>query len=164
MNQHWDLVRDAGVILNEGGSIGEHRGRPRFFSVSLSEKVPLPIRLVATGTPGHGSAPRADSAVNRLVAAVHRIVTYQTPFKVLPEVQRYYESVADTQPSPTREQLRNLTTALQDPATAAELTRNITINARVRNTISVTMLQGSNKVRRHPARGHGGARRASPPR
>jgi acetylornithine deacetylase/succinyl-diaminopimelate desuccinylase-like protein len=108
--------------------------------------VPLGIRLVATGTPGHGSAPRADSAVNRLVAAVQRIVTYQTPFKVLPEVQSYYESVADTQPSPTRERLRDLRAALQDPAAAAELTRSLTLNARVRNTISVTMLQGSNKV------------------
>jgi len=146
VDRHWDLVRGAGVVINEGGSIGMQDGQPRFLAVSRSEKVPLGIKLIATGTPGHGSAPRANSAVNRLVAALNRIIAHETPIKVLPEVQSFYAGIADTQPSPTRERFRDLTAALRDPAVAAELSRNITLNARVRNTISVTMLQGSDKV------------------
>jgi acetylornithine deacetylase/succinyl-diaminopimelate desuccinylase-like protein len=146
VNQHWDLVRDAGVVINEGGAIGVQNGHARFFTISASEKVPFSLKLIATGTPGHGSVPRPDSAVNRLVAAVNRVVAYQPPIKVLPEVQSFYEAIADTQPSPARERLRDVRAALQDPAVASELTRDIVLNARVRNTISVTMLEGSTKL------------------
>jgi acetylornithine deacetylase/succinyl-diaminopimelate desuccinylase-like protein len=146
VDQHWDLLRGAGVVITEGGAIGMHDGQPRYLTVSRSEKVPLGVRLIATGTPGHGSAPRADSAVNRLIAALNRIVAYQTPIRVLPEVQSFYAGIADTQASPTRERFQDLAAAFRDPAAAAELSRNLTLNARVRNTISVTMLQGSDKV------------------
>jgi acetylornithine deacetylase/succinyl-diaminopimelate desuccinylase-like protein len=146
VDQHWDLIRGAGVVINEGGAIGVQNGQPLFFGVSRSEKVPLGLKLVATGTPGHGSAPRADSSVNRLVAALNRIITHQTPIKVLPEVQSFYAGIADTQPSPTREWFRDLPAAFRDPTAADALMRNLTLNARVRNTISVTMLQGSDKV------------------
>jgi acetylornithine deacetylase/succinyl-diaminopimelate desuccinylase-like protein len=146
VNQHWDLVRDAGVVVNEGGAIGVQNGHARLFMISASEKVPFSLKLIATGTPGHGSVPRPDSAVNRLVAAVNRVVAYQSPITVLPEVQSFYAAIADTQPAPARERLRDVRAALQDPAVAAELTRDIVLNARVRNTISVTLLEGSNKL------------------
>src|SRR5262245_14172048 len=128
VNQHWDLVRDAGVVVNEGGAIGVQNGHARFFTISASEKVPFSLKLIATGTPGHGSVPRPDSAVNRLVAALNRVVAYQPPIKVLPEVQRFYEAIADTQPAPARERFRDLRAALQDPTVASELTRDLVLN------------------------------------
>ena len=148
---HFDLVQDASVVLTEGAVIFVDGGGRRFYSVSVSEKVPFPVLLRARGTPGHGSQPGPDSAVNRLVAALGRLMAYQSPIVVLPEVQRYYAQIAETRPSPWRERFADLSTSLRDPAVAAEFTRRPTNNARVRNTFAVTMLEGSNKVNVIPA-------------
>jgi len=148
VKEQFDLLKDAGTVLNEYNfiAVGDD-GRARYYGVEASQKTPFWLKLTATGTPGHGSTPRPDSAVNKLIQALARIVSYQTPLKVEPEVQRFYADTADLEPSPERRQrLRDLRASLQNPAFAAEFTKNLRANAEVRNTISVTMLEGSNKV------------------
>ena len=62
-------------------------------------------------------------------------------------VQTFYVDTADLEPSGERRQrLKDLKASLQDPAFAAEFTKNLRANAEVRNTISITVLEGSNKV------------------
>jgi acetylornithine deacetylase/succinyl-diaminopimelate desuccinylase-like protein len=91
--------------------------------------------------------PRPDSAVVKLIEALHRIVSYQTPLKVEPVVQKFYADTADLEPAPEmRQGLKDLKASLQKPAFAAEFTKDLMANAQVRNTISITMLEGSNKV------------------
>lgn len=152
VERHWDLVKDAGVVLNEGGSIFRDALGRRRYGVSVSEKMPMNVKLIATGTPGHGSVPRAGSAVNRLVAALARIVAWHPPARVLPEVQAFYADLADAQPSPIRERLKDLGESLRDPEFATLFARRgPSDDARVRNTLSVTMLEGSNKINVIPA-------------
>jgi acetylornithine deacetylase/succinyl-diaminopimelate desuccinylase-like protein len=146
VGDHFDLVKDAGVVLNEGSAIAVRGGTIVFYGVSLSEKTPFGVTLRATGTPGHGSTPRPESAVNRLIAALQRVIAYQTPLKVLPEVQQFYATIAEEMASPARERLKDLETSLRDETFAGEFTRDLVANARVRSTIAVTMLEGSNKV------------------
>ncbi|MGH7167083.1 MAG: M20/M25/M40 family metallo-hydrolase [Nitrospiraceae bacterium] len=148
VKEHFDLLKDAGTVLNEYNfiAVGDD-GKVRYYGVEASQKSPLWLKLTATGTPGHGSTPRPDSAVNKLIEALARIVSYQTPLKVEPQVQSFYADTADLEPSPERRQrLKDLKASLQNPAFAAEFTKNLRANAEVRNTISVTMLEGSNKV------------------
>jgi acetylornithine deacetylase/succinyl-diaminopimelate desuccinylase-like protein len=81
------------------------------------------------------------------VAALARVVAHPTPITVLPEVQTFYAELAEREPSPWRERYRDLAGALKDPAVAAEFAvRDPVGNARVRNTIAVTVLEGSSKV------------------
>ncbi|MBI1847188.1 MAG: M20/M25/M40 family metallo-hydrolase [Candidatus Rokubacteria bacterium] len=150
LGQQADLVRGAGVVLSEGAFNFLRNGRV-FWAVNLGEKSPVSVTLTATGTPGHGSMPRADSAVNRLIAALSRVMAWETPIKVLPDVQAFYAAMAEFEPSPVRERLGDLATGLQDPAFRQEFTRNLSNNARVRNTISITMLEASNKINVIPA-------------
>lgn len=147
VKEHFALFKDAEFVLNEGGRINV-RGDAKvpYYAVGVAEKGPFWLELTVKGTPGHGSTPRPDSAVNRLIAALNRIINYRTPLKVVPEVQRFYAEIADLEPSPKRERLKDLKTSLKDPVFAAEFTKNPRDNARVRNTISVTMLEGSSKV------------------
>ena len=151
--EHFDLVKDAGVVLNEFGfiAVGDD-GKARYYGASPAEKAPFWLKLTATGTPGHGSSPRPDSAVLKLVEALHRIAAYQTALSVDPVAQKFYADIADLDPVPAkREKLKNLRESLKDPAFAAEFTKDLRNNATVRNTISITMLEGSNKVNVIPA-------------
>jgi acetylornithine deacetylase/succinyl-diaminopimelate desuccinylase-like protein len=151
--EHFDLIQDAGLVINEFGfiSLGDD-GKARYYGASPAEKAPFWLKLTASGTPGHGSAPRPDSAVLKLVEALHRIAGYQTTLSVDPVAQKFFADIADLETVPERrERLKDLRASLQDPAFAAQFTKDLRNNATVRNTISITMLEGSSKVNVIPA-------------
>jgi acetylornithine deacetylase/succinyl-diaminopimelate desuccinylase-like protein len=146
LEKHPELFKDVRVVLNEGGGIriGED-GRVR-YSVGVAEKVPLWLKLTAAGTPGHAASPGGDQAVLKLIAALNRLAGYQSPIKVVPEVQKFYADSAASAPANRREQYLDLRKALQDPAFATEFVKDRSDNARVRNTISITGIRGSDKI------------------
>jgi acetylornithine deacetylase/succinyl-diaminopimelate desuccinylase-like protein len=146
VEQHFDLFEGAGVVLNEGGFISAEGGKVLFYGVEVAQKLPLWLRLKAKGTPGHGSMPRRDSAANRLIRALDRIIAWETPLHVVPEVQSFHAATAHLMEGSRREKFRDLGTALEDPAFAAEYTAGLRQNAMVRNTLSLTALTGSNKT------------------
>jgi acetylornithine deacetylase/succinyl-diaminopimelate desuccinylase-like protein len=82
-----DLLGNAEFLINEGGENLVENGRLRFIGVDVGEKTPFWLHMVAHGRPGHGSRPITDSAPNRLVRALNRVLAYRTPYKVLPVVQ-----------------------------------------------------------------------------
>jgi len=84
---------DAEYVINEGGyGTTEMFGVQRpVFSCSVGEKGPLWLRLVARGTPGHGSVPHADNCLERLVRALYKVQTWRRPITLLPEVATMLE-------------------------------------------------------------------------
>ena len=147
-----ELFKDVGLVLNEGGGIRlRDDGQAPSYRVRVAEKTPLWLKLTAPGTPGHGSTPGSNMAVNKLVAALNRIMQYNAPIKVVPEVQQYYADIADQEPEARRKHYRDLRTSLQDTAFAAEFTKNGQNNASVRNTIAITGIKGSDNVNVIPA-------------
>jgi acetylornithine deacetylase/succinyl-diaminopimelate desuccinylase-like protein len=152
LDKHPDLFKDVAVVLNEGGGIRLGKdGLARLYSIGVTEKVPLWLKLTAPGTPGHAASPGGDQAVLRLINALSRIAGYQSPVKVVPEVQKFYADSAATAPADRREQYADLRNALKDPAFAAEFLKDRSTNARVRNTISITGIKGSDKINVIPA-------------
>ena len=152
VEKHPELFKDVGLVLNEGGGIRlANDGKAREYSVSVTEKTPLWLRLTATGAPGHGSTPGNNLAVNKLIMALHSIMQYRSPIKVVPEVQKFYADTAHTEAAERQAKLRDLKTALKDPAFAEEFTREPRNNASVRNTIAITGMKGSDKTNVIPA-------------
>lgn len=152
LEKHAELFEDVGLVLNEGGGIrlGDD-GRARYYSVGVAEKTPLWLRLTASGAPGHGSTPGTELAVNKLVLALNRLIQYQSPVRVLPEVQKFYADAAVLESGARQNQLTDLREALKDPFFAAEFLKEPRNNASVRNTISITGIKGSDKVNVIPA-------------
>jgi acetylornithine deacetylase/succinyl-diaminopimelate desuccinylase-like protein len=152
VDKHGELFKDVGVVLNEGGGIRLGAdGRARLYSVGVAEKVPLWLKVTAPGTPGHAASPGPNQAVLKLIGALGRIAAYQTPIQVVPEVQKFYADSAASAPAGRREHYLDLRKALQDPAFAAEFLKDRSNNARVRNTISITGIKGSDKINVIPA-------------
>src|SRR5437867_1462377 len=90
VKEHFDLLKDAGIVLNEFGYISATGdGKVLHYDVYTAEKTPFWLQLTVIGKPGHASAPGADSAVTRLIEALHRIANYHTPLKVEPVVQKF---------------------------------------------------------------------------
>ncbi|HJP92625.1 MAG TPA: M20/M25/M40 family metallo-hydrolase [Pyrinomonadaceae bacterium] len=141
-----DLFKNAEYLLTEGGDNLLQAGSVKIVGVDVAEKAPFWLRLTATGTPGHGSRPVADSATNRLVRAMSRILDWETPIKLLPAVEQFFKDIAPLQAEPLRSQFANISESLKDPGFVKSLTSQREYNFLVRNTISITMLSGSKQT------------------
>ena len=141
-----DLFKNAEYLLTEGGDNLLENGAVKVVGVDVAEKAPFWLRLTATGQPGHGSRPVADSAANRLVHAMSRILLWETPVRLLPAVEKYFKDVAPLQKEPLRSQFANIRESLKDPNFVKWVTGQREYNFLVRNTISITMLSGSKQT------------------
>jgi len=148
VEHHPEVVQDAEFLLNEGGTVRtDPSGRIEYYGVGTTEKSPFWLNLTAHGTPGHGSRPTPDNPVHRLVRALSRIAAYQTPLVVTPAVERYFHDLSTIETDPGRRAaLGDVRAALRDTAAVRFLTGDLTYNALLRNTISITGLQGSDKT------------------
>ena len=141
-----ELFEGVGFLLNEGGG-GQIRDGKQTFGVEVTQKVPLWIRLVATGKDGHGSTPRAESAVTRLVQALSRIHEHQFPPKISPAVDAYFKAMSPNVEPPWREAFKDMVSATKTPSFLADLREyNRGFHSLIRNTCSITKLEGSKKI------------------
>ena len=141
-----ELLGNAEFLINEGGENLLETGKVRYISVDVGEKTTFWLHVVAHGRPGHGSRPIADSAPNRLVQALNRIMNYRTPLKVLPVVEEFLRDMAPHEPPARARQFRNIRQAIQDRKFQEEVRKDDSLNYLLRNTISLTMLGGSEQT------------------
>jgi acetylornithine deacetylase/succinyl-diaminopimelate desuccinylase-like protein len=146
--QRPDLVRNAEFLLNEGGlTRADGRGGVEFYGVGITEKSPFWLDVTARGTAGHGSRPTPDNPVHRLIRALGRIAAWQTPLTVTPAVERSFRDLAMIERDSTiRRWLADIRAALRDTLAVRAITSDLTYNALLRNTISITGLKGSDKT------------------
>jgi acetylornithine deacetylase/succinyl-diaminopimelate desuccinylase-like protein len=140
-------LEKAEFLVTEGGeNLVDAQGRVQYLAVDTAEKGPFWLTLVATGTPGHGSRPIADSALNRLVRALERVRLYRTPMKALPGVQKFFRDQAPLAPEPRRTWYMDIAKALEDPEAARTLYDDREVSALLRNTISITVVRAGYKT------------------
>src|SRR5208282_4943610 len=139
------VYSDVGYVLNEGGGIiPEPNSNKVYYSVSVTEKTPLWIRITATGAAGHASDPPAETAVTRLVQALRSLIEYRSPIRVIGPVEDEYHAKAELSHGP--KQWFDLASSLKDPAYQRQFLEDPTRNADVRDTITPTVLQASSKT------------------
>jgi acetylornithine deacetylase/succinyl-diaminopimelate desuccinylase-like protein len=145
-DRHADLLRDVEFLFTEGGSNSVRNDTLRFRGIGVSEKRTFWQRLTVRGTPSHGSRPTKDNPVPRLVAALDRLAKYETPLHVTPGVDRYFRDISRDYQGERRGWLQDVSKALADPRAREWILSDVYWNAILRNTISLTGLQGSNKT------------------
>ena len=151
VREHAKLFRKVGFLLNEGGGGSETPAGP-LFSIEATQKVPLWLRLVARGNPGHGSSPQVQTAVTRLVRALDRIAQTQFPARAHPAVAAMFAGLAPLQPPGQSERFAQIEESVKDADFLAALQlQNPPLHALLRDTCSITRLQGSAKINVVPA-------------
>jgi len=147
VKNHRELIADAEFLFNEGGNnIMDPNGRVLSIGVGPSEKAPAWLRLTATGESGHGSTPRPNSSVNRLLRALNRLLDYTPPIRLTPVVEQSFRSVAPLLPPAQAAKYADVSEAVRDPEFLRQLESDPFARSIIRNTISITVLQGSNKI------------------
>ena len=142
-----ELLGHAEYLLTEGGeNLLRDDGRVAYVGIDTAEKVPFWLHVVAHGKPGHGSRPLEDSAPNRLVRALARILAHPTELKVTPGVAEFLRDMAPYQQGPRARWFADPAAALKDPRFRAEVERDESLNYLLRNTLSLTMLGGSQQT------------------
>jgi acetylornithine deacetylase/succinyl-diaminopimelate desuccinylase-like protein len=129
-------------------------GKVEAIGLGTAEKTPAWLRLTATGEAGHASVPDPDSSVNRLLRALNRLLDYTPPIQVTGPVEEAFKAIAPLMQPSVRSKYANLKEGLKDPSFAQEFQKNPNSRALIRNTISITMLEGSNKTNVIPPVAH----------
>ena len=93
VGEHFPEI-DAEFAMTEGGGATIEGGSVTRVNIGTAEKLPARVRLVATGTAGHGSAPRLDNALIHLAAAVEKVGRWETPMRLNETTRAYFEKLA----------------------------------------------------------------------
>jgi len=139
-------LKESEYAFNEGGYITlNEAGEPDRYEISNGQKVISQLRLKAKGTSGHASMPHPDNPNVKLIRGLDSVVKWETPYNILPSVKEFFAKMAPKQPPDKRKFFEDIEKGLNDPSFASWLTTNPIYNAMVRNTISLTILQGGSK-------------------
>jgi len=116
VNRHWDEIA-AEYALAEGGSAVAQGGQVRYVAITIAEKVPRGVRLIARGPSGHASRPSPNNAVVRLAAAVAKLGEWRTPMRLNETARAYFERLASISPPGDADRYRHV----GDPARGPEI-------------------------------------------
>jgi acetylornithine deacetylase/succinyl-diaminopimelate desuccinylase-like protein len=134
VEKHPELVNGAEFLLNEGGANMQVDADGKFLlaGFGVGEKAPFWLRLTAHGTPGHASIPTQSNPSLRLVRTLAKVDAWQQPEKMTPVASDYLGALRATMEAAGAKggmaRFENLSFAL------------------THNTVSITVLTGSNKT------------------
>jgi acetylornithine deacetylase/succinyl-diaminopimelate desuccinylase-like protein len=152
---HLEDLSPGWVWDEGGGGFKGLLGDQPMFGVAVAEKQIQHLRLVATGQPGHGAMPHSDNANERLMRALERILQPR-PMQINPVTAALFEVVADSQPFPGSFLLRHLDNPLILRLVGPRLAADKRLNAMLRDTISLTLLESGYKINVIPERAEAG--------
>lgn len=156
--EHPDLVRGE-YALGEGGGFSLHIGGTCFYPLQIAEKGVCWVEASIEGPPGHGSMPRADSAVLGLARAIAPLHGTSLPAHRTPIVEEFLAAVID-ELAPSIPGLRGAISQLVTWPSALrpliaripDSTVRLGLLAQLANTASPTVLRAGDAVNVIPGR------------
>ena len=146
-----ELFDGIGYLLNEGGAVLATEAHVR-VKIETAQKRPYWLRLIATDEPGHGSSPRAHSATTRLVTALHNIDAQPFAPRITAPVRAMMAALAAYVEPQWQAALADIDAAILEPGFLDRLqAEKHRWHALLRNTCSITVLNGSAKINVVPA-------------
>lgn len=149
LDNHPEQVEAPYVITEGGGNDFEVNGQ-RFYTCQTGQKGICRFRMTAEGEPGHGSRPHSDNAVVKVADAAAGLGSASLPTHVCETLRAFLNGIGKTQSSQVARKLRDVL----DPDLSEEALSELPLStqmvsglqALLRNTASVTMLQAGQKI------------------
>jgi len=146
IENHPEIFANAGLLINEGGG-GEFNGTETIFSVEVTQKVPVWLRLTSIDTPGHGSMPNPTSSVTKMITALNTIKNHAFPARIIPSVDAVFSSMSLSATPEWADAYADMSLAIKDPNFLKNLQlHSPSQHALTRDTCSITRFGASNKI------------------
>ena len=143
---HPEIFKGAGLLINEGGS-GESNDKETIFSVEVTQKVPVWLRLTTIDTPGHGSMPNASSSVTKMIGALNTLKNHSFEARIIPPVDAVFSSMSLSADAEWAESYADMSLAIKEPGFLEKLQKySPSQHALTRDTCSITRIGASNKI------------------
>ncbi|MEC7860931.1 MAG: M20/M25/M40 family metallo-hydrolase [Pseudomonadota bacterium] len=143
---HPEIFKGAGLLINEGGS-GESNDKETIFSVEVTQKVPVWLRLTTIDTPGHGSMPNASSSVTKMIGALNTLKNHSFEARIIPPVDAVFSSMSLSADEEWEEAYADMSLAIKEPGFLEKLQEySPSQHALTRDTCSITRIGASNKI------------------
>ena len=145
------LFANVGFVLNEGGYNETVVDRVTFWGIETQQKVPLWIRLNAKGVPGHAaSPPPGGGTIAGLVRALDAVMGIETPYRLTPEVQKFFAEAGKARPDKRGALMRSIS----EPLNAKQIEETLPPGYRsmLQDTIVLTRVAGGSAPNSIPAR------------
>ena len=149
LEHHRGLLGPIHAVINEGGANRTVNGRNLWAGIEISQKRPLWLEVRATGRGGHGSGFNPQSAANRLVRGLGRLLERPPEFKVSEGVRLYLAALAPLHNDKYRPVFARIDDHIEPEGPTVSLLpgmENLFLD-----TVQVTVLEGSDKINVVPA-------------
>lgn len=152
VREHRQLFNGVRYALGEFGGFNLSLGGKRFYPIMVAEKQICWMKATFCGRAGHGSMPLRGQAMARLARALRLLDERRLPVHVTPAVRMMLESLAANLGGLRGLVIRQLANpALTDQVLKLLGAQGALFGPLLRNTVSPTMLQASDKANVIPA-------------
>lgn len=143
----------ADLVINEGGfGLTDILANRPLFMIASAEKGVCQVRLTRTGTPGHGSTPHGENALEKMVQALNRVLAEENPIVVTPLIAEYFKQLGTEWEFLKPYLADGKTDTLVDVLTQSGMIAVPQMSAMLRNTISLNRMSSGNKINVIPSR------------
>lgn len=143
LREHGSAV-DAEFAINEGGHTLWRDGKIAGVRLQAAEKQYLDVKLIARGSPGHSSVPRADNPVFAVARALSRLSAWTPQRERHPIVLRFLEET--TTPGPRARLVKRLASKHWQRAAEELEAADPEASALFRDTVVATMMNAGYKA------------------
>jgi acetylornithine deacetylase/succinyl-diaminopimelate desuccinylase-like protein len=141
LKKYPQLFENAGYVLNEGGYNETIVDKITFWGIETQQKVPLFLRVKTKGYEGHSASPPEDGgATAKLVRALDGVLQIETPYRLTPEIERYFHEAGKRRTDARGEVLRSIGEPLDIKRIESVLTPGY--KSMLRDTIALTHISG----------------------
>ena len=147
VEQHADLFKDVRHAIGEFGGFSLTVGKKRFYPIMIAEKQVCWMKATVRGRGGHGSIPVRGGAMEKLGRLLKQLDQHDLPVHITPPARMMFDAMAAELSGAQKLVLGQLT----NPKLANSVVKLMGESGRtfyplIHNTVSPTILHGSNKV------------------
>jgi acetylornithine deacetylase/succinyl-diaminopimelate desuccinylase-like protein len=147
VEEHPELFEGVRYAIGEFGGFPMYIGGKRFYPIQVAEKQICWMKATVRGRGGHGSMPVRGGAMAKLGELLQKLDQNRLPVHITPVVREMFEIMADALGGEMAQGLRMaLNPALTDQVLDAMGPAGFLFDTMLHNTVSPTILHGSNKI------------------